>query len=79
MQQIYAPDCGYDSFAGFNPVVGSMREISDAEIEQVSGGVLPLIIAGARFAAGAFVGAFAARAGAALFDHFYLSEDAPCQ
>ena len=62
MQQTYAPDCGYDSFAGFNPVVGSMREISDAEIEQVSGGIAPLIMAGARIAAGSFIGAFAAQA-----------------
>lgn len=79
MQQAITSDCGHSSFTGFNPVVGTMREISDYEMEQVSGGFAPLIIAGARFAAGAFVGAFAARAGAALFDHFYLSADAPCQ
>lgn len=79
MQQVNAAECGYNSFTGFNPVVGTMREISDFEMEQVNGGFVPLIIAGARFAAGAFVGAFAARAGAALFDHFYLSADAPCQ
>jgi len=39
-----------------------MREISDAEIEQVSGGIAPLIMAGARIAAGSFIGAFAAQA-----------------
>ena len=62
MQQINAAECGYNSFTGFNPVVGTMREISDHEVEQVSGGFAPLIMAGVRIAAGSFIGAFAAQA-----------------
>jgi len=62
MQQVIASDCGYAPFTGFNPVTGTMREISDFEMEQVSGGIAPLIMAGVRIAAGSFIGAFAAQA-----------------
>lgn len=60
--QVITSDYGFNQFSGFNPVVGTMREITDSEIEQVSGGIAPLIIAGARIAAASFIGAFAASA-----------------
>lgn len=71
MQQVITSECGFNQFSGFNPVMGTMREITYSEIEQVSGGIAPLLVAGAKFAAGAFVVGFCSRAGSWAFDEIF--------
>ena len=73
MQQAIIDGYSYNQFSGFSPMTGSMREISESEIEQVSGGIVPIIMAGVRIAAGSFIGAFAAQA--AVDTYRYLLRD----
>jgi lactobin A/cerein 7B family class IIb bacteriocin len=48
----------------------SMRELTPAEIDMVSGGIAPAVaVAGIKFAGGAFAAGFFGKAGADLYDY----------